>query len=402
MNRITASQIGVTVAAVAALCLTGCSANGVPATRAQTAAADSSPGAPVKVARAETREMPVEIAATGNVEPFSTITVKAQIGGTLVKVPFREGDMIREGDLLFEIDPRPYQEAIRQWEANLARDRALLRQNEATLASAQAQEQHYGVQADRYLKLAEQGIFSHEQAEQMSVELKARRSNVRAQTAGIESLRAVIQADEAALEAAKLNLIYCSIRSPINGRTGQILLKAGNLVKANDVDLVTIHQIQPIYVAFSVPEANLTSIRRRLTGNSAPSVRVSVPSEAPVVGKLSFIDNSVDQTTGTVRLKATFANADHRLWPGQFVDVSMQLEQRSNVIAVPAAAIQTGQAGNFVYVLKSDSTVEMRPVTAGARFGTMAAIETGVQNGEQVVTDGHLRLAGGTKVRVLQ
>lgn len=402
MNRTTMSQIGVTLAAVAALCLSGCSANGVPATRAQTAAADGSPGAPVKIARAEAREMPVEIAATGNVEPFSTITVKAQIGGTLVKVPFREGDMIREGDLLFEIDPRPYQEAIRQWEANLARDRALLRQNEATLASAQAQEQHYGVQADRYLKLAEQGIFSHEQAEQMSVELKARRSNVRAQTAGIESTRAVIQADEAALEAAKLNLTYCSIRSPINGRTGQILLKAGNLVKANDVDLVTIHQIQPIYVAFSVPEANLTSIRRRLTGNSAPSVRVSAPSEAPAVGKLSFIDNSVDQSTGTVRLKATFANADHRLWPGQFVDVSMQLEHRSNVIAVPAAAIQTGQAGNFVYILKSDNTVEMRPVTAGARFGIMAAIETGVQNGEQVVTDGHLRLAGGTKVRVLQ
>ena len=169
MNRLAVTRIGVSVAAVAVLCLAGCSANGVPATRAQTAAADSSPGAPVKVARAEAREMPVEIAATGNVEPFSTITVKAQIGGTLVKVPFRDGDMVREGDLLFEIDPRPYQEAIRQWEANLARDRALLRQNEATLASAQAQEVHYGVQADRYLKLADQGIFSHEQAEQMSV-----------------------------------------------------------------------------------------------------------------------------------------------------------------------------------------------------------------------------------------
>jgi multidrug efflux system membrane fusion protein len=358
--------------------------------------------AAVKVAQAEIRSVPIELAAMGNVEASSTITVKAQIGGTLIKVNFREGDMVRKGDLLFEIDPRPYQEAVRQWEATLVRDQALLRQSEANLGRAQAQEAHYSMQAERYFKLAEQGIFSREQAEQMNVELKARRSGVRAETAANDSARAAITADEAALETAKLNLSYCSIRSPINGRTGQLLVKEGNLVKANDVDLVTIHQIQPILVTFSVPEANLNPIRRRLSGRSSLRVRASVPSEEPALGALSFIDNSVDQTTGTVRLKATFANADNRLWPGQFVDVSLRLEERKNAVAVPAAAIQTGQSGTFVYTVTPENTVELRPVTAGARFENLTAVDSGLKGGEQVVTDGHLRLAPGVKVQVQQ
>jgi membrane fusion protein, multidrug efflux system len=385
--------------ALVVLCLTGCSSSGASARSAQPSPATA---APVKIARADIREIPVELAATGNVEAYSTIIVKAQIGGTLMNVHFQEGQMIRKGDLLFEIDSRPYQEAVRQWEANLARDQALLQQSEANLARAQAQEAHYGMQAERYLKLAEQGIFSREQAEQMGVELKARRSGVRAETAAIESIKATIRADNAATETAKLNLSYCSIRSPIDGRTGQVLVKAGNLIKENDVDLVVIHQIQPIHVAFSVPEAHLSSIRRRLAAGAPPAVRVNVPSETPVLGTLRFIDNSVDQTTGTVRLKATFANADQRLWPGQFVDVSLRLEQRSNVIAVPTAAIQTGQAGNFVYTLKPDNTVEMRPVTTGTRAGNFIAVDTGLKGDEQVVIEGHLRLADGVKVRVQQ
>jgi multidrug efflux system membrane fusion protein len=339
----------------------------------------------------------------GNVEAFSTITVRAQIGGTLMKVHFQEGDMVKKGDLLFEIDRRPYEEAIRLGEANLARDQALLRQSEANLARVQAQEVHYATQADRYLKLADQGIFSREQADQMAVELKSRRSSVRAETAAVESARAAIRADEAAIESARLNLSYCSIRSPITGRTGQIFIKEGNLVKANDVELVTIHQIQPIYVAFSVPEGHLNSIRQRLSKGNRLSVRAAVPpqTDAPATGVLTFVDNAVDQTTGTFRLKGTFTNTDNRLWPGQFVDVRLRLEERGNAVAVPAAALQTGQAGNFVYVVNGGQ-VELRSVTAGARFENLAAIESGLQGGEEVVTEGHLRLAPGSKVQVLQ
>src|SRR5688572_22424135 len=244
---------------MAAACLAACSSPDVSA-KATQSATNAPPAAPVKVGRVEIRAMPVEVAAMGNVEPFSTITVKSLIGGTITNAHFREGDMVRKGDLLFEIDCRPYQEAVRQLEANVARGRAQLQLSEANLARAQSQEAHYALQADRYLKLAEQGIFSREQAEQMAMELKSRRSNVRAETASIASAKASIHADEAALEAAKVNLSYCAIRSPIKGRTGQVFIKAGNVIKANDVDLVTIHQIQPIDVAFSVPEGNLNAI----------------------------------------------------------------------------------------------------------------------------------------------
>jgi multidrug efflux system membrane fusion protein len=384
----------------AVLLLAGCSSAGGKNT--QPAPAANAAAAPVKVARAEIRSLPVELQAAGNVEPYSTITVKSQIGGTLMKAHFREGDMVRKGDLLFEIDPRPYEEAIRRWEANLARDRALLQQSEANLARVQAQEAHYAVQADRYLKLAEQGIFSREQADQMAVELKSRRSSVRAEIAGLESARASIRAGEAELENARLNLAYCSIRSPLHGRTGQMLVKEGNLVKANDVDLVTIHQIQPIYVAFAVPEANLPVVRQRLARGGKLAVRATAP-ETPgqAEGTLTFIDNAVDRATGTVRLKATFANADSRLWPGQFVDVRLRLEERPNAVTVPAAAVQTGQNGNFVYVVGAQNTVELRPVATGERFGDLAGIDRGLTGGEVVVIDGHLRLAPGVSVRIL-
>ena len=279
---------------------TACSSAGGAKT---TTAAPEATAAPVKVARAAVRPLPVELQAVGNVEPYSTITVKAQIGGTLMKAHFREGDMVRKGDLLFEIDPRPYEEAIRRWEANLARDRALLQQSEANLGRVQAQEAHYAMRADRYLKLAEEGIFSREQADQMAVELKSRRSSVRAETAGLESARASIRADESEIENARLNLSYCSIRSPLDGRTGQILVKEGNLVKANDVELVTIHQIQPIYVTFSVPEVNLPAVRQRFARPGRMVVQASAPEvEGKASGTMSFIDNAVDRSTGTVRL----------------------------------------------------------------------------------------------------
>lgn len=342
----------------------------------------------------------MEVATTGNVEAWSTILVRSQIGGVLNKVHFTEGQMVKQGDLLFEIDPRPYEEAIRQWEANKARDEAQLRLAEANLARAEAQAAHYGKQAERYNKLAEEGIFSREQADQATVEARARRTGVRAETANIDSVKAAIHADEAALANARLNLTYCAIKSPIDGRTGSIKVKQGNLVKANDIDLVTIHQIQPVYIAFAVPEEHLGTIRAK---SGKLPVFASVPGDPrpPAQGALSFLDNSVDATTGTIRLKATFDNAGGRFWPGQFVDVRLRLEDRPDAVVVPAAALQTGQQGNYVYVVKPDGSAELRPVTAGPRVESMVSLTRGLASGETVVTEGQLRLAPGLKVKVL-
>lgn len=368
---------------------------------AATAAPTSAPGVPVRVAQAETQRVPLEIATVGNVEAWSTIEVRAQIGGVLTKVLFQEGQMVKAGDTLFEIDSRPYLEAIRQWEANQAKDEANLRLAEANLTRAESQATHYGKQADRYNSLADQGIFSREMADQATVEARARRTAVRAETANIEAAKAAIRADEAALANARLNLTYCTIKSPITGRTGALKVKQGNLVKANDNDLVTIHQIQPIYVTFSVPEENLNAIRGR---NGKLPVTAAVPGESRPAGQgtLSFLDNSVDASTGTIRLKATFQNESMRYWPGQFVDVKLRLEDKPDSIVVPAGALQTGQQGNYVYVVRPDKSVELRVVTPGPRAGTMVAINQGLQIGETVVTEGQLRLAPNMKVTVAQ
>lgn len=383
------------VAALAAI-LVSCSSSQAN----QPAAAPATPSVPVRVAQAQSRTVPVEVATVGNVEAWSTIAVKAQIGGTLVRVHFREGDMVQKDAVLFEIDPRPYQQAIAQLEANIARGRALLAQAEANLSRAQAQEAHYAKQAHRYDQLAKEGIFSREQAEQMAVELRARRSGVRAETAARESARAAILADEAALESAKLNLGYCTIRSPITGRTGNLLVKQGNLVKANDVELVSIHQIQPVYISFAVPESHLTAIRQR-TAQLVAFASVPGDGKPAASGKVSFLNNMVDRTTGTIQLKATFPNADTHLWPGQFVEVRLRLEERAGAVIVPASAVQAGQQGPYVYVVKQDQTVEQRPVKPGPRLAADVAIDQGLQVGETVVTEGQLRLAPGMKIKVL-
>lgn len=353
----------------------------------------------MRVARAETRNVPVEVVTVGNAEAWSTIQVRAQIGGVLAKVHFTEGQMVKQGDMLFEIDPRPYEESIRQWEANKARDEAQLKLAEANLARAEAQAAHYGKQAERYEKLAAEGIFSREQSDQAIVEARARRTGVRAENANIEAVKASIRAAESAIANARLNLTYCTIKSPITGRTGAIRIKEGNLIKANDSDMVTIHQIQPIYITFAAPEEHLNTIRAR---GGKLAVRASVPGDPrpAAQGTLSFLDNSVDSTTGTIRLKATFDNAGGRFWPGQFVDVRLRLEDRAGAVVVPAAAVQTGQQGNYVYVVKPDSSVELRTVTAGPKVESFVSLTNGLTADETVVTEGQLRLAPGMKVKV--
>ena len=368
--------------------------------RPQTVAARSQ-AALVTTAVVVERTVPVDIRVIGNVEPYTTIHVKAQIGGQLTKVHFREGQEVRKGDPLFLIDPRPYDEAIRQAEANLARNTALLQQAEANLQRDLAEEKYARDQAARYQRLFVEGVMSKEQTEQFLTDADARAEAVKADRAAIESARAAIQADRAALANAKLQRAYCSIDSPIDGRTGDLAVHEGNLVKANDVDLVTIHQIRPIYVTFSVPEKELPAVKRYMAAGTLP-VLASPPSDPDMVeqGSLTFVDNAVDSTTGTIKLKGTFPNPGGRLWPGQFVNVALRLAVKPNALVVPARAIQTGQEGEFVYVITKDMTAEARPVVTSNRVDRQVVVEQGLARGETVVTEGQLRLAPGVKVRI--
>ncbi|MCL6508745.1 MAG: efflux RND transporter periplasmic adaptor subunit [Bryobacteraceae bacterium] len=355
----------------------------------------------VTVAPVLEKPVPVEVRAVGNVEAYSTIRVKAQIGGQLTEVYIREGDTVRKDDPLFLIDPRPYDEAIRQAEANLNRDRALLRQAEAALQRDQAQERFAREQAERYRKLFAEGVIAKQVADQMATEADVRSEAVRVSQAAVETARAAIRASEAALANARLQRSYCLIRSPVDGRAGDLAVKLGNIVKANDVDLVTIHQVRPVFVAFSVPESVLPQVRRQW-GAAPLEVAATIPGRdaGPERGKLTFVDNQVDRTTGTIRLKATFANDSARLWPGQFVEVTLRVGRRDRALVVPARAVQTGQSGEFVYVVHPDRTVEMRRVRTSLRVGQELVVEEGLERGETVVTEGQLKLAPKMKVRI--
>lgn len=340
----------------------------------QQAAAPAAPAVPVVVARVAKKDVPIELRAIGNVEALASVSLKSQVTGPVVAVHFREGQDVRKGDLLFEVDRRPFEVALQQAQADVARDRARAENARA--------------EAERYRKLFEQDIAPKQQYE--------------AQLANADALDAAVLAGKAAIESAKLNLQYCSIRSPIDGRTGNILVKPGNLVKANDVPvLVTINQITPIYVNFAIPEQNLADVKRYNT-KRALRVKALVPGEEGVTeeGALAFVDNTVDSATGTIRLKASFANAKRRLWPGQFVTVALTLSTQPNALVVPSQAVNTGQSGSFVFVVKSDNTAELRSVKAGRTVGSETILESGLRPGETVVTDGQLRLLNGSKVMV--
>lgn len=331
---------------------------------------------PVAVATSVAKDMPVELEAIGSVEPFASVGIKSQVAGVLAKVNFREGDPVKAGDLLFAIDPRPFAARLSQAQATLARDRAAL--------------DNARKQAERYLPAAEKGYVSEEQSDQ-------------AQTS-VASLAAVVLADEAAVENARLDLDNCTIRSPLSGFAGDLLTDQGNLVKASaDQPLVTINQITPVKVSFTLPEQALPELKKSLAARSL-EVLASLPgtSAQPLSGKFSFLDNSVDPTTGTIRLKATFANGDRSLWPGQFVNVRLLLTIRKDATVVPAPAVQTGQNGPYIYVVKKDQTVEQRPVTVGLTVGSETVIEAGLAPGEAVVTDGQLRLTPGATIKPVE
>jgi multidrug efflux system membrane fusion protein len=381
--------------------LAGCSGKSASAPGGKAAGGKKGGGdVPVLVATAAEKSVPVEIQVIGNVEAYSVISVKAQVGGELTNVYFREGDYVKKGDLIFSIDKRPLEAALAQVEANHARDIAQLGQAEANLARDTAQARYTEAQAGRYAKLFASGIISKDQAEQLRANADVTAQAVAADKAAINSARAAVNASKATVENARVQLSYTQIRSPLDGRTGNISVKAGNLVAANTVELTTINQVQPIYVTFSVPEAQLAAVKKYMTGGRL-QVRAR-PQDDPLapeqVGSLTFVDNAVDPSTGTIKLKGTFPNTERKLWPGEFVRVTLRLTTQPNAVVVPNQAVQTGQDGTFIYVVKADQTVESRPVKTGVRVDQEMVVESGLEAGEKVVVEGQLRLAPGSRV----
>jgi len=349
----------------------GCSP-GNPAPAPQT----TEPAVPVIAANVTTKTVPEQVNAIGNARAYATVAIKARVDGELTEVHFKEGQLVHQGDLLFTIDARNWQAQLDQTEANLARD-------QAQLQNAQAEER-------RYASLRDKNFVSKE-------------DYTRAQT-NLAAAQATVRANEAAVKNARLQLTYATIYSPLDGIAGQILLQRGNMIKANDTNsLVVINQVSPIYVEFAVPERYLPAIRKYMAARPL-TVQAAVEGDEKAVasGTLSFIDNSVDTATGTIKLKATFANRDRTLWPGQFVRVRLFLAEQENALVVPSQAVQNGPEGNYVFVVKPDLTATMRPVTVARSTGAETIIDKGLEPGEQVVIDGQSRLTAGAKVQLRQ
>jgi multidrug efflux system membrane fusion protein len=329
---------------------------------------------PVVVVTAVQKSVPLQILAVGNVEAYSTVSVKSQVTGVLNQAHFKEGQDVKKGQLLFTIDPRPLEAALKQAEANLARDSAQLRNTRE--------------QVRRYAELVEKQYVSREQYDQIKT--------------NADAAEAVVNADNAAVDNAKVQLSYCYIYSPVNGRVGSLLVNEGNLVRVNDgAPLVVINQINPIYVTFAVPEQHLADLRSH-SARGALSVEASFASDEgrPELGKLDFIDNAVDRSTGTVKLKGVFANTERRLWPGQFVNVALTLTTQFDLVVIPSEAIQVGQDGQHVFVVKDGNRVEMRPVTLARTNEGEAIISKGLSAGEQVVREGQFLLGPGSRIEV--
>jgi membrane fusion protein, multidrug efflux system len=385
------------------------------------------PPVPVGVATAERKTVPLQVTTVGNVQAYTTVTVRPQVAGQIVQAHFREGQDVKRGDLLFTIDARPLEAAVRQAEANVAKDQAQLRQAEAALGQRHAevtqalanlerdlaQLEMAKVQDQRYRELVQRELIAREQYDQVRTNFAAvqatvqadraavdnARASARAAEAMMENARAAIKANEANAETARLQLAYTTIRAPMDGRTGNLLVQPGNVVKANEGDLVVIAQVRPIYVSFAVPELQLGAVTRFQSASGLKVEAVLDGGQRRAVGSLTFLNNTVDPSTGTIQLKATFPNTDNALWPGQFVDVALTLSME-NAVIVPAQAVQAGQQGPFVYVVKPDLTVESRAVKLGRRLAGDLIVEQGLAGGEQVVTDGQLRLVPGARVEI--
>jgi multidrug efflux system membrane fusion protein len=358
---------------------------------------------PVAVAIVEQKAMPVQIQAIGSVEAFTVVSVKAQVGGELVKVHFKEGQDVKKGDMLFTIDRRPFQAALAQAQATMAQHQAQVRQAEANTARDQAQLENARVEEERYKRLVTGGFVAREQYDQFHTALKTAEATVEADHAAVATARALVRADESLVETARLNLAYTEIRSPVDGRTGSLMLHEGNVVRSggtSDSTLLVINQIQPIYVSFTVPQQQLSAIKTYMQAGTLSVEALPAGEKRPERGVVTFVDNAIDPGTGTVRLKASFPNTEKRLWPGQFANVTLTLTVDPSAIVVPSQAVQSGAQGPYVFVVKPDATVESRRVVVARTQGGDTVIASGLQAGEQVVTDGQPRLTAGAKVEV--
>ncbi|MBC7838428.1 MAG: efflux RND transporter periplasmic adaptor subunit [Nitrospiraceae bacterium] len=347
------------------------------------------------------QNLPVEIRAIGNVEAYSNVAVKSRVAGQLIRVHVRDGQSVQQDQLLFEIDPLPLEAQLRQAEANVARDRAMEQQAQASIARSRAQASQARVQADRYAALAREGITSKEQTEQFRSVAEAADAGVKADLSAIESARASIRADEARVAEARLSLGYTKIHAPISGHVGAVMIKEGNLVKENDTTpLVTILQITPVYVSFAVPEKWIEEIRKYMRTSSLSVLATSEGSERSDRGVLDSIDNSVDSTTGTIRLKAKFPNNSLSLWPGGFANVVMTLRTERRALIIPVQAVQNRQEGSYVWIAKDNLTAELRPIKLSRTQGDVAVVESGVASGERVITEGQLRVTPGARLTI--
>lgn len=327
---------------------------------------------PVTVAKAAQKNIPINLAAIGSASAYSTVSVESRVDAVLEQVHIKEGQFVKQGDLLFTLDARPFQAALAQAQANLARD--------------QAQAQLDQVQAERYQQLYKAGVGTKEQYDQ--------------QQSTFEAQEAAVHADQAAVQSAELQLGYCQIYAPVSGRTGALQVYPGNIVKANSTPaMIVINQVNPMYVTFSVPEQYLGEVRKFMARGPLRVEATPYGATQAEIGYLTFVDNSVDNTTGTVALKATFQNGDYQLWPGQYSNVLLRLAEDENATVVPTQAVQTGQNGDYIYVVKSDMTVEQRIVKVGRSVGSETVILSGITPGDTVVTDGQLRLIPGVKVQ---
>jgi len=351
---------------IALLMLTACSGN------AENTPAQKS--APVTVSTVLKKDVPVALKAIGNVEPYNSVSVRARVAGEITQIAFKEGQDVSQGDLLFNLDPRPYQATLEGALADLKRDNARLKSAREDVR--------------RYAELVKKDYVTSQAFDQT--------------VANADALEATVAADQAAVESARVNLDYCTVRAPIAGRTGNLLVKLGNVIKANEQAVITINQILPINVSFSVPEEYLADIRR-YAADGTLGVEAAFPNrtEPKFLGELSFINNTVDGSTGTILLKATFPNPDKALWPGQFVNVTLRLATSQSAVVVPSQTVQRGQQGDYVFVVKEDMTVELRVVQLGQGIDGETVVRKGLEAGERIVTDGQLRLFPGAKVALM-
>ncbi|MGA8026668.1 MAG: efflux RND transporter periplasmic adaptor subunit [Bryobacteraceae bacterium] len=362
---------------------------------------------PVRAVAAVASDVPLDVSGVGNVEAITTVDVKSRVAGQVLRVAFQEGQNVEKGQLLFEIDPEPLQRQITELQADVNKDNALEQQARANVAKDQAMLKQTQASANRAMELAKEGIFSKEQTEQTVATNESTQASLEADQAAVESASASAKADRARLAETQLQLDYTKITAPIAGRAGAITVKAGNLIKDNDAALVTLLQMSPIYVSFGLPEQLLPDVQKY---NAEQPLQITAigDGEKAVTGTLRFIDNTVDNTTGTIKLKAVFSNTEHALWPGEFVNVQARLSLEHNRILIPSRTIQTGPQGKYVWVMDpSDAKVAMRPVQVLRTYqppqaSEEAVIGTGLRAGEMVISEGQMRLAPGMKVQLLK